>query len=378
MKERIDINVPEDVLALNQKKKERLEKTYRFEATDRVPVWPDFQIWSLLAGRKGKYSDLTKGPREHLHGQILNQKWRIENVRDDFPIETECLTIEPQFGAIRGVEFPIEIEWMGDESPKSKHLLQEPEEIDTLEIPSPDCGLNHTRIEWYKTMSEMTGDFDVRLNGEPLQVKLDLTHPGGAIPSAFALCGSNLFVWMLEEPDRIHRLLEITTQSHLQVIEYFAELTGREKGHSVWAGADIAEMISPQMFQEFVVPYYLQIWKKQNYPRVFHMCGKIDHLLDILRDDLDITYLDRFGFSTNRQLLAKKLAGQAVMRGGPHPALIYEGPVEKITKECVDYIKTLGSQGGYILSDGVGIVPGTPMAHIEAMVDASKQVGPLI
>lgn len=378
MKERIDIIVPDNVLALNHEKKERLEKTHRFEPTDRTPVWPDFQTWSLLVGRGGRYSEFTKGPREHLRGQILNHKWRMENVRDDFPIETECLTIEPQFGALRGVEFPIEIEWMGDDPPKSIHLLKELEEIDTLEIPPPDGGVNGLRVEWYKAMSDMVDDFEVRINGEPLPIKIDLTHPGGAIPSAFALCGSNLFLWMKMDPDRTHRLLEIATESHLQVIKYFADLTGREQGHSVWAGADIAEMVSPAMFREFVVPYYLRLWEKQDYPRVYHMCGKIDHILDIIHDDLDITYLDRFGFPTDRHLLAEKLSGHVVMRGGPHPALIHDGPVDKIIEECVDYIKTVGGKGGYILSDGVGIMPGTPMAHIEAMVEASKRVGPPI
>ncbi len=63
------------------------------------------------------------------------------------------------------------------------------------------------------------------------------------------------------------------------------------------------------------------------------------------------------------------------MRGGPHPLLIFEGPTEKIILECEEYIKTVGRKGGFILSDGVGIMPGTPITHIEAMVEASKRVG---
>ncbi len=110
MKERIDIIIPEAILADNSSKKERLEKTHLFEPTDRAPVWADFQLWAMLAGRGGRFSEMTKGPREHLRGWILNEKWRAENVRDDLPIKTEGIIVEPEFGAIRGVEFPIEIE----------------------------------------------------------------------------------------------------------------------------------------------------------------------------------------------------------------------------------------------------------------------------
>jgi hypothetical protein len=378
MKDRIDIIVPESVLTLNAKNVERLEKTHRFEPTDRAPVIADFQLWSLLRGRGGKFSDMTKGPREHLHGWILNEKWRIENVRDDQPVNTDSITIEPEFGAIRGAEFPIEIEWNGDYSPKSAHILKEAKEIDHLEVPPPDGGLNALRIEWYKAMLTMVDDFDVRLNGEPLQIKMNLTHPGGPIPSAFALCGSNLFMWMLTDPDRIHRLLEITTESYLQVVAHFDDITGREPGHWVWAGCDTGEMISLKMFHEFVVPYYLKIWEKQNYPRVFHMCGKIDHIIDAIRDQMDITFLDRFGFPTDRKLLAEKLSGRVVMRGGVHPVLIFEGPKDDIIADCEDYIKTVGRKGGFILSDGAGIMPGTPLAHIDAMVEASKRVGNIL
>ena len=105
------------------------------------------------------------------------------------------------------------------------------------------------------------------------------------------------------------------------------------------------------------------------------MCGKIDHLIEIIRDDFDITYLNGFGFPTDRHKLADGMAGRVVMRGGPHPVLIQNGPVDAIIAECSDYIRTVGRHGGYILSEGFGITAGTPPQHISAMVDASKRVG---
>ena len=372
MKERIDILVPEQVLSENDLKKERLENTHRFQPTDRVPVVVDAQLWALLGARGASFSEFTRSPRDHLLGQILNQKWRIENIRDDRPVETQRLVIETDFGALRGVEFPMEIQWNGDDPAKARHLLQAPEEIDQLEVPDPRDGLNRTRIEWFQTMRVMAEDFDVRLNGQPLEIQVDLTHPGGPFPSAFALCGPNLFLWMKTDPQRIHHLMDITTRSHLQVIAYFAELTGRDPFHSVWLGADAAEMVRPEMFLEFIAPYYLRIWEQHGYPRIYHQCGKIDHLLQILRDDYDVTFLDGFGFPTDRRRIAEILSGRMVLRGGPHPLLIHDGPKEAILSECIDYIQTVGGRGGYILSEGFGLMTGTPLEHVDLMVEASR------
>jgi hypothetical protein len=375
MKERIDIIVPEWILELNGEKRARIEKTHRFEPTDRVPVLAEVQLWGMLVGRGSTFGEMNRNPRDHLRGLILNYKWRCENIRDDMPIDLATITVEQNFGALRGIEFPLEVVFSGDDQPKTMHLLHSPEEIDALAVPHPVGGYNELRVEWYKEMSARVDDFDVRLNGEPLELKVTINHRGGPIPSAFALCGSNLFLWMKTDPARVHRLMEIVTTSHEQCIAYIDELKGATPNHALWLGADTGEMINAAMFKEFVVPYYARLYSGFPYPRIFHMCGKIDHILDLLRDDLNITFLDGFGFPTDRRLLAEKLAGRVVMRGGPHPLLIYEGPRERIIEECSDYIKTVGGKGGYILSDGNGIMPGTPPEHIDAMVAASKQVG---
>jgi uroporphyrinogen-III decarboxylase len=374
--ERIDINVQESKLVENDAKRVRLAKTQRFEPTDRTPVIVDMQLWALLAGRGAHFSELLEGPRQHLRGQILNKKYRYETIQDDLPLDTEKLVVELDFGALRGVEFPMQVVFNGDDQPKTVHLLHEPQEIDHLTVPDPYSGHNKMRVDWYRAMLAAVEDFDVRLNGQPMQLEVNLTHLGGPIPSAFALCGSNLLLWIALDPERVHRLMEIVTQSHMNCLDYLDDLKGVSHNHAIWLGADTGEMMGRAHFKQFVLPYYQQIWEKYAYPRVFHMCGKIDHLIDLIRDELDITYLDGFGFPTDRRKLADGLAGRVVLRGGPHPSLIYDGPVEAIIAEGQDYLRTTGRRGGYILSEGFGIVAGTPPEHIEALVQASIESGP--
>ncbi len=375
MRERIDILVDESEIALNQEKQTRLDRTHRVERTDRVPVVVDAQLWAALAGRGGRFSEMSADPRDHLRGLILNFKWRCENIHDDLPIETRRLTVEQDFGALRGIEFPMEIVFPGDDPPKTVHLLHAPEEIDRLTLPDPAGGHNRQRVEWYRSMRALVDDFDVRINGEPLEIKVTIDHAGGPIPSAFALCGSNLFLWMATEPDRVHRLMDLVTTSHMRCIDYIHELNGEGAHQPIWLGADTGELIGRDKFREFVVPYYLRLWQRHPGERLFHMCGKIDHLLDIIRDEMRVTYLNGFGFPTNRHRLAEQWAGRIVMRGGPHPVLIKEGPADRIIAECSDYIRTVGRKGGYILSEGFGLATGTPPEHIAAMVEAARRVG---
>lgn len=375
MPERIDITVPQWKLDQNPEKIDRLERTARFQETDRAPVIVDMQLWALIEGRGARFSEMTAGPIEHLRGQILNKKYRYETIHDDMPIETEKLTVELDFGAIRGVEFPMQVIFRGDDQPKTIHMLASLEEIDQLEVPHPYSGHNKMRIDWFRRMRQAAGDFDVRLNGEPIELRVTMNHAGGPIPSAFALCGSNLFLWMALDPERILHLMQIVTESHLNCIRYLDDVKGVGYDHPVWLGADTGEMVNRDFFRRFVVPFYTEVWKQFPGPRLYHMCGRINHILDIIRDEIKITRLDGFGFPTDPEKLANELSGRVELRGGPHPVLVHDGPVETIRETCESYIRTVGRHGGYTLSEGFGIMAGTPPEHIQAMLDASRRVG---
>ncbi len=107
MKKRIDIVIPEDVIESNPKRTERFEKTKRFEKTDRVPVYAGYYMDAMLVGSGNRFSQMLKGPQEQMDCLILNQKWRMENVRDDFPLNLNSIVIEPNLGALRGFEFQM-------------------------------------------------------------------------------------------------------------------------------------------------------------------------------------------------------------------------------------------------------------------------------
>ncbi len=224
-----------------------------------------------------------------------------------------------------------------------------------------------------KPVHDAAGNLDVRINGQPLSLEIGLGNFGGPVPSAFALCGSNLFLWMMSEPERIHRLMDITARSHINVTRYFDDQMGRPLSHPLMMGADTAELVSPDQYREFVVPYYLKVWEAYPGPRGLHMCGKTDHLLGILRDELEIDSFDGFGFGVDRRALAETMAGRVVLTGGPSPMLVQSGPVDAIIDACVSDVRKLGGEGGFILSCGGDAAPHTPPEHFDAMAEASRR-----
>lgn len=373
--ERIDIEVDQRELNRNAEKSDLLRRTRAFEPTQRVPVVIATNQWCELAARRRTPADYFRSPVDNLREQILNRKWRIENIRDDMPIPTESIEVAPDFGCLRATEFQMEITWSADQPPKVRHPLTVPEQIDDLEVPDPAGGINGKLIEWYHVMDTAARDFVVTLNGTPLRLSVTLSPAGGPMPSAFALAGENLFIWMADEPERVQRLMQIVTTSYMRCIRYFNKLTGRNSEHALLLGGDAAEMVSPSMFERFVIPCYQLIWQTYGRRRSYHNCGRNEHLLDLMRDVLCIDELAGFGFCVDPGVLAEKLGGRVVLSGGPSPVLVLTGPPDEIQRDCRHYTDVLGACRGFILDIGHGPAPGTPLAHYEAMIDAAKHAG---
>ncbi len=373
MAERIDIIVPEDRVADNEARVARIQAARRFEPVDRVPVFAQDNQWYVLAQRGVTPGEYVAGPRENLRQQLLNRKWRTEHLHDDQPIPTKHVHLSPDLGCLRGTEFDMKVVWPNDQPPKCEHPLTEPEQIDTLTVPDPAGGVNRIRIEWYKQMLACADDFDVRLNGERLDIRVHIGQQGGPIPAAYALAGTNLLLWLAMEPERSQRLFDIVTESHINGIRFFDELCGRPLEHGTGMGCDIGEMLSPDMYRQYVVPAYERVWQAYPGHRSLHMCGDINHLLDVLRDDLRIDEINGFGFPVDPLRMADAWAGRIVMKGGPSPMIVRDGPIERIIDECQRYIDTLNTNGGYILALGGGAAVGTPPEYLNAMVTASEQ-----
>ncbi len=364
----IAIVCPEERLEENGAIRARLAACQEFRVLDRPPVVFSLSYRFLREARRAGIGDYFENPRAQLEQQLLNQKWVIENLRDDRVTDTEKMTVAPDLQDVRGGYFPIRTVWAEGIGPMASPILERPEDVAALEVPEPTANLYGRKIEWYYAMKEMAGDYAVTLNGRPIPVEVSVGGGGGPFPDAYALARDRIFLWVYEAPETVHQLMDKVTTAFINYQRYTRELTGRTM-RDLGMGADAAEMMSVGMFREFVLPYYLRCYEAFPGTRGLHMCGRIDHLLSLLTGEMGITHLNGFGSPTDPRLLADVMGGQVVMSGGVDPVLLLRGAPDEVKQECRRYLETFAPVGGYILQDGNNLAPGTPMANLRAMCE---------
>lgn len=366
----IELNYPIEKMRISR---ERMKANAQFEYYDRVPVVLGVSLRYILRERGIGYEEYFSSPESEIHHQLMNRKWRLEHINDD-AVQGSGVGVSPDFSTIRGTMFDVDVNWSDTEIPKTIPILHNTEDVKRLKVPPPTNGLCGKKIEWYYEMKEIVRDFDVTFNGEPVQVNAGIGGEGGPLPIALSLAGENLFLWAAAAPDILHELMAKSTQAFIDYENYIRHLTGRPK-RGFGMGCDGGEMLSPQDFSEFVVPYYNRVYEEFPGHRGLHMCGKIDHLLDIIRDDMRLNSLNGFGDPVDKKLLADKFGGRIHMSGGINISSLLSGTKERIREDCMDLLKAFTPKGGYILQDGNNVAPGTPLEHLEVIVECSREFG---
>lgn len=370
---RLSIRVPDPVLEENAAKRERLAATRRFQRPDRPVVVAALTPRYVFAQRGMDFGEYFHDPAVQFEQQLRNHAWICENLRDDRVIDTSEVVVSPDLQSLRGGFFPIGVNWRGDGLPVAEPLLHEPRDVEKLQVPEPRDHLFGRNLDWFERMAAMATRAEVTLNGRPLTVRATVGTPGGPWPHAYALAGTNLFVWVQEAPQAVHRLMDLITTVLIRYEQACRRLTGKGDG-GIGLGCDAAEMLSPEQFREFVVPYYRRCFSAFPGPRGFHMCGRIDHLLEVITSELEISSLDGFGSVTDPARMAKVMGGKVVLSGGIDINLLRQGPVQAIEQECRRYLEIFAPAGGYILQDGFNVTPDTPLEHVHTMVRAAESV----
>ena len=105
----------------------------------------------------------------------------------------------------------------------------------------------------------------------------------------------------------------------------------------------------------------------------FHMCGVTDHLLEILRDELEINCFWGFCSKNNRALTAKILSGRVRLYGNIEPSELFQCSKERIIAECRDAINNFAEGLGYVLFSGVPAE--APLENLNALQEAAEKYG---
>jgi uroporphyrinogen-III decarboxylase len=181
-----------------------------------------------------------------------------------------------------------------------------------------------------------------------------------------------------EDPDYVHDLLGFITDAVIRRMQQTIAFNGGATPTPGWFFADDSiELISTEMYKEFVLPYHRKLLAtfSQGGPNGIHLCGRVQRHLPFLQQELNIQTFD-LGFPTDMGRARDELGEDAALIGNVAPHLLKLGPVESIRETTQRLCQSGVMRGGkFILHDGNNCAPGTPLAHFRAMYDAGVEFG---
>jgi uroporphyrinogen-III decarboxylase len=377
----IEIGVSVDELAA---RRERVERVRRFERPDRVPVVPAIGTRFLVPQAGIRFRDYFADPETMLRTQLLGQKWLLENVRTDAHAVTgpwvgAWTDFENAFEAgSLGVEvaFPDDdIPWIGRGWVATEADLRRLEAMDFVH-----SGLNARQIACRRAMMEVADRYPVRFRGGPVffpGANPALTHTSdGPFGVAGDLMGkTEIFLAVKERPDFVRELLRIVTDKLIAWLDFcWAEEALPSPKDFAWTD-DLAVSLSAAAYRDVVLPSERRLRFHFDGRVSLHMCGRSDHLLEIFRDDLLIHELQGFGYEVDLDRVAAVLGGRVTLLGNVNPMLIHAGTPAEVRAATRRVLEKLGPCGGLIIQDGNNIPPGSPLANINAMMEAAEDWG---
>lgn len=174
---------------------------------------------------------------------------------------------------------------------------------------------------------------------------------------------------MYSKPDLWRRLMEkfvavlmeylrVQIQAGAQAIQIFDS----------WVGS-----LSPGDFREYAFPYVQQMFqmlRKEGVPLIYFGTGTATLLSSMKDIGSDVVGLD---WHVNLDEAWNILGDQVAVQGNMDPVLLY-APIPEIERRVKDILNRAGNKPGHIFNLGHGILPQTPVDHVEATIEFVKKL----
>ena len=192
----------------------------------------------------------------------------------------------------------------------------------------------------------------------------------GGIQGAFSIAAQLLdMVFLLKAtlkaPDKIPPFIDVGEKA--------GTILGRtliEAGADIIACEDMSSspaLLTPQTYQEIVLPYQQRQFAALSVPKILHICGKVDRIVEWMgQTGADVLSIEpKASIRTARD----KCGSNVVLMGGADTAttLYFKGPAD-IKAECEPMI----ADGIQILAPGCAVAPGTPLENLLALTEIAR------
>lgn len=291
----------------------RLAKTWRHENHDRPAIIFSDVNYALC----GQYDipDTYFQPEIMLNYQMKKIENHMQTIADDYvPV------LHPWYGTTvvpSAMGVPV-VQHRGEDPSLGRPILRGPEDILKLKRPDP-----------YRDgqMPQVLACIDFMKNHT--DVPVCVTDCQGPLNIALGLAGvENLFLWMYEEPEAVHALMQLCTDVLIEWVKIQKQhaghtLEGEAYPHAIempqgYGGVAFSDddviAISGQMYRDFVVPYNQKLMEAFGGGSM-HFCGSARHQMDTITGMSGLTAVNNFCMGDHDQirLLQQKMQGRGAV-----------------------------------------------------------------
>lgn len=293
--------------------REQLAKTWRHENHDR-PAIIFSDVNYALCGQYDIPEDYLN-PEVMLRYQMEKILHHMQTIQDDYvPV------LHPWYGTTvvpSALGVPVVYPYKEDPCLGSP-ILSDPEDIEKLRRPDPERdGQMPQVLACIDYMKDHT------------DVPVCVTDCQGPLNIALGLAGvENLFIWMYEEPEAVHQLMDFCTE----VLIDWVKVQKKHAGHSLHGDAyphaieipqgfggvafsdDDVVAMSDRFYREFVVPYNERLLTAFGGGSM-HLCGSARHQLDIITGMENLKAVNNFCMGDFQQIrmFQEKMKGKGAV-----------------------------------------------------------------
>ncbi len=345
--------------------KERMMRALHKEKPDRLPVtihqWQQWHLDNYMDGMDPLSAFKATGMDASIqYFEAMGQFW-IPNAENyivqtpDWREEIEVVKDDPNdkllYHTITTPEGQLTYKTGGNLKTTwiTEYLIKKHEDIDLIEKYMPVAKLDKKKVE---------AEYDVVGDAGILRGFVWGDQAGCWQHACCLMDVQKLILEAIDNPDWVHRLMQILLDKKLQFIEESldgAKFDLIETG----GGAGSDTLISPDLHRQFCMPYARQMHRalhKHGLLSTYHTCGGMMHILDlIVENETDASEtLSPVGIGGNITEPAKVrqvYSGKVAMIGGVDQFnILTSSTKEQLKAEVHRLFEGFGEDGGYIMS----------------------------
>ena len=279
------------------------------------------------------------------------------------------------FGVVTEAAAFCEIYWPDDDSPWAHPGIETMEAAADLGVPDmKKDGLFPRIIEYFEQMNELANERGLESVVRNPRGPVGFGTVRGPVVLASMIRGINEFLMdMILNPEHTHKLMEVATDTLIAYLELQKTTLG---GMSViFLCDDISGLLSPNLFQEFFIPYAKRIFDTFKDMLTIYHCDS-DMAKTVLMAPQTGAKAFHMGFMHDIGVLKKEIGKDMALMGNVPPVhVMLRRPPEDVLESARLCIEKAAPGGGFALSCGGVIDRGTPPENIDALIKATEEFG---